>query len=68
MKISDELIIDHRSDQELVFRIGKMNKSEDLLPDTDLAAIGSGHMSITPVSIDLTNHSAMTTLNKLFNS
>ena len=68
MKISDELIIDHRSGQELVFRIGKMNKSEDLLPDTDLAAIGSGHISITPLSIDLTNHPAMTTLNKLFNS
>ena len=68
MKISDEVIIDHHIGQDLVCRIGKMNRSDDILPDTDLAAIGSGHISITPISVDLTNYPAMTTLNKLFNS
>ena len=68
MKISDEVIIDHHIGQDLVCRIGKMNRSDDILPDTDLAAIGSGHISITPISVDLTNYPAVTTLNKLFNS
>ncbi|MBS1709653.1 MAG: 5'/3'-nucleotidase SurE [Armatimonadetes bacterium] len=34
-------------------------------PDTDVAAVSSGHVSITPISIDWTDHSTLTQLARL---
>jgi len=65
-KIGDELSerVDPRG--RPYFWIGTLRGQEDVAPDTDIAAVFGGGISVTPLYLDLTHHSALGTLRQAF--
>jgi 5'-nucleotidase len=67
-KIGDNIIIETHNMQKTVCKIGAMKKLQRLENGTDIGAIKSGNISVTPISTDFTNHSVLTDLKKLLYS
>jgi len=65
-KLWDEIIECNDPKGEPYYWIGAQRHSGDCSPGTDLAAIQSGKISITPLSIDLTHQMMITKLAKAF--
>ncbi len=65
-KVGDALVerIDPRG--QPYYWIGALRREEEWPEGTDLAAIASGYISITPVHLDLTHHQSLTFLRKMF--
>jgi 5'-nucleotidase len=64
-KIGDTLIerIDPRG--EPYFWIGAFREELDMRPDTDLAAVAEGYVSVTPVHLDMTHRPSLDLLRKV---
>jgi 5'-nucleotidase len=60
------LDIDSRTDPwgTPYFWFGFERRKSTLIPGTDLAAIAEGKISVTPLSVDLTHHSALESLSR----
>ena len=68
MKLGDDIILQNQTKNKFVYKIGKMHQSGMFDSKTDIAAIRSGDVSITPLTIDLTNHKELDNLKTLFES
>ena len=68
MKLGDDIILQNQTKNKFVYKIGKMHQSGMFDSITDIAAIRSGDVSITPLTIDLTNHKELDNLKTLFES
>jgi 5'-nucleotidase len=66
-KVGDNIIIETHNKRKTVCRIGAMKKLQQLEDGTDIGAIKSGNISVTPISIDFTNHSLLKDLKALLN-
>lgn len=60
-KIGDDIQIVRKTDKETLFKIGYARNGE-IEPDSDTFAVQNGFISITPVSIDMTDDSRITDL------
>jgi 5'-nucleotidase len=67
-RVPDWLTVDSRTDgrREPYFWIGYKRSKMEPEAGSDLAAIESGHISITPLTLDLTDHAGIDRLNGLF--
>lgn len=65
-KLGDDIILQNQTNDTFVYKIGKMCRSDMLGSQTDIAAIKSGHVSITALTIDLTNYKELDNLKTLF--
>jgi 5'-nucleotidase len=45
-----------------VYWVGPAGKSQDAGPGTDFHAVAEGYVSVTPLTVDLTNHAELATL------
>lgn len=68
MKLGDDIILQNQTKNKLVYKIGKMYQLGMFDSQSDIAAIRSGDVSITPLTIDLTNHKELNNLKTLFES
>ena len=68
MKLGDDIIVQNQTRDKVVYKIGKMHQSGLFDSETDIAAMRSGDVSITPLTIDLTNHNELDNLKTLFES
>jgi 5'-nucleotidase len=68
MKLGDDIIVQNQTRDKVVYKIGKMHQSGMFDSETDIAAMRSGDVSITPLTIDLTNHKELDNLKTLFES
>ena len=66
MKLGDDIILQNQTNDTFVYKIGKMFRSDVLGSQTDISAIRSGHVSITALTIDLTNYKELDNLKTLF--
>ena len=66
MKLGDDIILQNQTNDTFVYKIGKMFRSDMVDPKTDIAAIKSGNVSITALTIDLTNYKELDNLKTLF--
>ncbi len=66
MKLGDDIILQNQTNDTFVYKIGKMFRSDVVDPKTDIAAIKSGNVSITALTIDLTNYKELDNLKTLF--
>lgn len=67
-KVGDNIIIETHNKKKTLCKIGAMKKSTQIEDGTDIRAIRLGNISITPISIDFTNHSALNVLKSLLRS
>jgi len=51
-----------------VYWVGPAGASQDAGPGTDFQAVAEGYVSVTPLTIDLTNHAALDGLRNWFGS
>jgi 5'-nucleotidase len=51
-----------------VYWVGPAGASQDAGPGTDFHAVAEGYVSVTPLTIDLTNHAALDGLRNWFGS
>lgn len=65
-KFGDELIVRRDPRGEAYIWIGTMRKETAHAPRTDLAAVASGAVAITPLFLDLTYRPTITRLRKAF--
>jgi 5'-nucleotidase len=47
-----------------VFWVGRAGEGEDDGPGTDFFALAEGYVSVTPLQVDLTRHSAIDTVDR----
>ena len=66
MKLGDDIILQNQTKNKFVYKIGKMYQLDMFDSETDIEAIRAGHVSITPLTIDITNHKELDNLKKLF--
>ena len=66
MKLGDDIILQNQTNDTFVYKIGKMCRSDVVDSQTDIAAIKSGNVSITALTIDLTNYKELDNLKTLF--
>jgi len=65
MKLGDDIILQNQTKNKFVYKIGKMHQSGMFDSKSDIAAIRSGDVSITPLTIDLTNYKELDNLKTL---
>ena len=68
MKLGDDIILQNQTKNKFVYKIGKMHQSDMFDSKSDIAAIKSGDVSITALTIDLTNYRELDNLKTLFES
>ena len=68
MKIGDDIILQNQTKNKFVYKIGKMHQSDMFDSKSDISAIRSGDVSITALTIDLTNYRELENLKTLFES
>ena len=68
MKLGDDIILQSQTKNKFVYKIGKMYQLDMFDSETDIEAIRAGNVSITPLTIDITNHKELDNLKTLFGS
>ena len=64
-KIGDDIQITKQTDRETSFSIGYARNGE-IEPDSDTAAVQNGFVSVTPISVDMTDFSCFSELQSVF--
>ena len=64
-KIGDDIQITEQTEQGVSFNIGYARNGE-IEPDSDTSAVQNGFISVTPVSIDMTNSACLSLLENVF--
>jgi 5'-nucleotidase len=59
---AEQMITDTDPAQRTIYWYGKLGPEQDAGPSTDFHAIANNKVSLTPLSVDMTDHSALTAL------